>query len=106
MTPFLPYGLLAVTDDVWADTFFGLDEDKRFVLLMIAIGCGTGIILGTFGIMASTMSAIHRRRVEDGLKRELLDRGLSTEEIVALVESSPPPEDAAMRVAAAWCKKK
>ena len=106
MTHLLHGGILAATDDPWAETLFGLDPEKRFVLLIIAIGCGTGIILGTFAIASNVISAIHRRRAEEGFKRELLDRGLSTEEIVAMIESASPPEDAVGRWVATWCKKK
>jgi hypothetical protein len=74
--------------------------------LIIAIGCGTGIILGTFGILSSVFTSLHRRRVETDLKRDMLDRGMSADEIAKIIESAMPPEDACQRVIASWAKKK
>ena len=34
------------------------EADKRFVLLIIGIGCGTGIILGTLGIMSGAITSV------------------------------------------------
>jgi hypothetical protein len=90
----------------WASLFEGIDADKRFVLLIIAMGCGLGLILGTFGIASSLYSSIHRRRVETDLKRDMLDRGMSADEIAKIIESAMPPEDACQRVIASWAKKK
>jgi hypothetical protein len=84
----------------------GIDADKRFVLLIIAIGCGTGIILGTFGILSSAFNSLHRRRVETDLKRDMIDRGMSADEIAKIIESAMPPEDATQRLIASWAKKK
>jgi hypothetical protein len=84
----------------------GIDADKRFVLLIIAIGCGTGIILGTFGILSGVFNSLHRRRVETDLKREMIDRGMSADEIAKIIESAMPPEDATQRLIASWAKKK
>jgi hypothetical protein len=89
----------------WADLFFGLDQEQRFVLLIIAIGCATGIIISTVGIISGTMSTVHRRRLEADMKREMLDRGLPADEITRIVESSPP-KDALDRWIACWGKKK
>jgi hypothetical protein len=74
--------------------------------LIIAIGCATGIIISIAGITAGIINAMHRRRIEEALKRDMLDRGMSAEEIVKVVEAAPPPEDAAGRWVASWCKKK
>jgi hypothetical protein len=40
-------------------------------------------------IVAVTVRGIHQRRLEDALKRELLDRGLSAEEIDMIVRATP-----------------
>jgi hypothetical protein len=81
--------LIAVSDH-WADTFFGLDESKRFVLMIVAIGCVTGVICTVVSSVAGAVSSIHRRRLDFELKQELLDRGMSAEEVARVVESSPP----------------
>jgi len=82
--------LAATAEDVWTQKFFGLDQGQRFVLLIIALGCATGIILGLAGIIYSAVNSIHRRRLEIGLKQDLVDRGMSAEEIARVVESAPP----------------
>lgn len=74
----------------WATTFFGLDQDQRFVLLLVAIGCATGILLGLAGIVAGAVGSAYRRRTEAELKRDMLDRGMSSEEITRVIEASPP----------------
>ena len=97
--------LLAETDQ-WADTFFGLEPEKRFVVLIVAIGCATGIII-TIGItIGSVIHSIHHRREEYELKREMLDRGMSAEEISKVIESAPPPEDGFERWIASFGKHK
>lgn len=84
--------LLAQAQDQWAETFFGLDADKRFVLMIITISCITGIICTIVGCGAGVYSGIHRRRLETELKHELLDRGMNAEEISRVVEASQPTD--------------
>lgn len=90
----------------WSEQFFGLNNEQRFVILLVAIGCFTGIVLGVSGIIYSAFDSAHRRRLEADLKREMLDRGMSAEEVAKVIEASPPPEDAAARVVHAWCSKR
>ena len=90
--------------DRWADEFFGLDQDQRFVLLLTIAGCLTGLIITIAGILYSALDAAHRRRSEANLKREMLDRGMSVDEIVKVIEAAAPPEDATGRWIASWCK--
>lgn len=84
--------LLAQTQDAWAETFFGLNQEQRFVLMIVTIGCVTGIICTVVGCTAGTLGSIHRRRLEQELKHELLDRGMNAEEVARVVESSPPSD--------------
>jgi hypothetical protein len=84
--------MLAQTQDAWAETFFGLNQEQRFVLMIISIGCATGVICTVVGCTAGTLSAIHRRRLEQELKHELLDRGMNAEEVSRVVESSSPTD--------------
>ena len=80
----------AVSTDIWAETFFGLDQEKRFVLMLVAIGCVTGVICTVVGCVSSAVSSIHRRRLDHDLKQDLLDRGMSADEVAQVVEASPP----------------
>lgn len=89
----------------WEDTFFGLDGDQRFVLLLVVLGCATAIVITIGALVYAAVNAGDRRRRESELKRELLDRGMTAEEIVKIVEAAAP-EDVASRLAASWCKRK
>ena len=93
-------------DDPWSRTFFGLGQSQRFVLMIVAIGCATAILLGTFGIITSAINSVHRRRAEMELKREMIDRGMSADEIAKVIESAAPPEDGTQRWIASWARKK
>jgi hypothetical protein len=83
-----------------------MKPEHRFVLLIVGIGCGTGIILGTLGIVSGAITSVVRRRAEMELKRDMIDRGMSAEEIAKVIESATPPEDATQRLIASWAKKK
>ena len=97
--------VLAQATDPWADTFFGLDESKRFVLMIVAIGCVTGVICTVVGCVSGAVTSVHRRQAETELKRELLDRGMNAEEVARVVESSQP-KDFLDRFAASCGKRK
>jgi len=94
----------SAASDPWADTFFGLDANQRFVALLTLVGCVTGVIISLAGILYSALDAAHRRRTEANLKREMLDRGMSVDEVVKVIEAVSPPEDAAGRWIASWCR--
>jgi hypothetical protein len=96
--------LESTSRDQWADEFFGLDQDQRFVVILTVAGCLTGLIITVAGILYSALDAAHRRRTEANLKREMLDRGMSVDEIVKVIEAASPPEDATGRWIASWCK--
>jgi hypothetical protein len=46
-------------------------------------------------VVFCTIYLMHKNRLEDSLKRELLDRGMSAEEIVAVVRARPTKKAAA-----------
>ena len=104
LTPSNFYPLLAQATDQWASTFFGLDPEQRFVIMIIAIGCATGVICTVVGCVSGAASTMHRHRMETEMKRDMLDRGMSADEITKVVESSQP-KDFLERWAAA-CRKK
>ena len=94
----------AATSDPWQAHFMGLDQDQRFVILIIAIGCGTGVIISLVGILAGLAGGVHRRKMEADMKRDMLDRGMTAEDITKVIEAAPPPEDAVGRWVNSWCK--
>ena len=107
----LPSGFLLLAQqsapDAWSETLFGLHPEQRAFLLFFAIGCTVALILGTLGIVSSTINKVHRRRVEMEMKRDMLDRGMSADEIATVIEAVTPPEDATQRWIASWaCRKK
>lgn len=70
------------------DFFFGIDPSERFPLLVIAIVFGTGLLVTTVGMLSLMARSIYHRRLEVELKRDLLDRGMSAEEVARVVEAS------------------
>lgn len=90
--------------DRWRDEFLGLEQDQRFVVVLVAIGCTTAVVITLVAIIAGVTSGIHRRRHEVEFKREMLDRGMSPEEIAQVIESTPLPEDGFGRMLANWGK--
>lgn len=78
--------------DPWRQVMFGLDSDERFVILLVAIGCATAVVLGMGIIFGTVSSTIHRRSKEIELKTEMLDRGMSADEIAQVVEATPPTD--------------
>jgi hypothetical protein len=99
--------LLANMSDRFSDLTAGFEPDQRFVIVLVLVGCATGIILGLAGIVAGTVNSVHRRRVEMEMKRDLVERGMAADEIAKIIECATPPEDATNRVIASWvCKKK
>lgn len=80
------------TTDPWTDVFFGLEPSHRFVVLIVTIGCVTGIICTVVGCVTTMLSSQERTRTQAELKRELIDRGMTAEEIAQVVEAAPPKD--------------
>lgn len=62
-----------------------LQPSERFSLLILSIFAVLFILM----IGAGTIYAMHKNRLNDALKRELLDRGLSAEEIATVISARP-----------------
>jgi len=88
--------------DLWS--FFDFNEGQRFVIIIVAIGCFTAIVVTLGSIVAALSNSLHRRRSEFDLKREMLDRGMSADEIAKVIDSATPPEDGFGRWVATWGK--
>ena len=97
-------GIMLATD-WWTNTFGDLDSGKRFSLIVVVVGCATGVLCTLLGCISSTVNSIHHRRVEADMKREMIDRGMSADEIAKVIEAAMPPEDATQRWIASWAKK-
>jgi hypothetical protein len=49
---------------------------------------GTVLFVFTIGFITYTIRSIHRSRLETELKRELLDRGLSVDEVAKVIQAT------------------
>src|SRR3954454_25261834 len=95
-----------MTNDWWRVMFSGVEPTHRFVLIVVVIGCAVGVICTIIVSISSTINSIHRRRVEVEMKRDMIERGMSADEITKVIEAASPPEDATQRWIASWAKKK
>ena len=95
----------AVRTDQWSHEFFGLDQEQRFVVLLVLLGCASFVLTFVTAALSGTYYYLQRRRGEMELKRDMLDRGMSAEEIVQVIKAAPV-EDAASRWVEGWREKK
>jgi hypothetical protein len=70
------------------DLLMSIDSEQRWLLLVIAIGCSVGLILGIVSLVMSGIGSIQKCRAELALKREMLDRGMCAEEIATIIAST------------------
>lgn len=87
---FCHHALIAETAFGLTDSMFDVGQGQRFPLLCVAIIFGVGMILGLAGIITNMTSSIYRHRKEMDLKRDMIDRGMTAEEIVKVIEAAPP----------------
>lgn len=92
--------LLATT---LSDLLAGLTPDQHFVLILVMIGCGTGVLITLGIIFAATYGSVREKEYETDLKRELVAQGKSAEEIEKILK----PSDGFSRAIGEWgCRKK
>ena len=72
--------------------FEGMDPDHRFVLLLVMLGCATGIVISVFAIVSGVVSSLQKNKLEIDLKREMLDRGMTADEIETVIKASKPTD--------------
>jgi hypothetical protein len=87
-----------------SDWFSELNAGNKFALLIVGIACATGVICTAVVFISGAINSIHRRRVAADLKREMIDRGMTADEIVRIIEAAPPPDDAEQAWIAAQSK--
>ena len=98
-----PLLLLAQTS-LSAGNFVGdFSNNQRFVLAIIAIGCVSLITLILGGVIAGVWSSLREKQVEADLKHDMLDRGMTAEEIQQVIEATP--RSGLDRWMGNWCKK-
>ena len=74
----------------WADFFMGIEPAHRWLLLVVAISCAMGVTISLAGIVMKSINSIQRHRAETELKREMIERGMSADEIAKVIEASSP----------------
>jgi hypothetical protein len=91
----------------WAtSTWNDINPNNRFALVVVVVGCATGVLCTLIVFVSQTITSIHYRRVEAEMKRDMIERGMSADEITKVIEAAMPPEDATQRWIASWARKK
>ena len=76
----------ATPTNVW-QFLMTIDADERFPLAVVAIVFGTLLLVAFVAIIAGTIRSMHKHRLDDALKRELIERGMEAEEIERIVSA-------------------
>ena len=84
--------------------FFGLEGDQRFVVLLVSISCATAIIIIFTCAASGVWHSLRNKQIEADLKQDMLDRGMSAEEIERVIEATP--KEGIDRWIASWKKNK
>jgi hypothetical protein len=87
-----PYSTLPMAN-VLTEAFAAQDADKQFVLLIIIMAFTLAAVIILGGMIAGVVASFHKRRAQMDFKREMLDRGMSADEIATVIEATPLPED-------------
>jgi hypothetical protein len=85
--------------------FSGMDPDHRFGVMLAIILAVTLVVIVLGCVGWSAANSMHRRRLEADMKRDMLDRGMSADEVAKVIEAAPPPEGGFDRWMASWGKK-
>ena len=65
-----------------------LDKESQIGVMVFAV---IALLVATI-IVCITLYNMHKNRLEDALKRELLERGMNADEIARVVESAQPKD--------------
>jgi hypothetical protein len=68
---------------LWA----GFDGDQRFVLAIIGVTCLTLILIVLGCVTAAVWSAVRTKQIDADLRRDMLDRGMTADEIDKVMSS-------------------
>jgi hypothetical protein len=80
---------LADSTDSWLRSLVDVSPNDRFSLLIVAIIFGTALTIVLTLTIGLLLRSVRLRTQELEFKRDLLDRGLSPEEVARVVEASP-----------------
>lgn len=74
----------SVQSDLWEWTA-SLGSEERVEIIML----GALVLVLVALIVFGTICKMHKNRLDDALKRELLERGMSAEEIATVIRAKP-----------------
>ena len=83
--------------------FEGFSTDQRFAIVMVLVGGAVVLTLILGGAFVAVWSSIREKQIEADLKRDMLDRGMTAEEIQNVIEAAP--RSGFDRWLGSWCKK-
>lgn len=96
------YLMLAQSADL-SNLIEGFDADKRFALAIIGIGCATLVVIVLVSVLSTYWHKVKSDQIEADLKRDMLDRGMTADEIQKVIEATP--QSGMDRLMGSWCKK-
>jgi hypothetical protein len=97
-----PLLLLAQSSDI-SSFMEGFDSTQRFSIAIVGIGCVTMILVVLVSMLPIYWHKIKSDQIEADLKRDMLDRGMSADEIQKVIEATP--QSGMDRLMGSWCKK-
>ena len=92
-----------IAAELTSGVFTGWDPDHRFAVVIVGIGCMTLLLLVLGGVAAGVWSSVRVKQIEADLKRDMLDRGMSAEEVQQVIQAKPM--NGFDRWISSWCKK-
>ncbi len=66
-----------------------LDGEQRFVVLLAVIGCVTAVLVTLGCVISASWCSVREKQIEADLKRDMLDRGMTPEEIQSVLNPNP-----------------
>lgn len=80
---------LQQSSGVLAEFFRSANNEEVLALLSVGLLLGAVVLLAAIVATANTVSTIAKRRIDATLKQDLLDRGMTVEEAIAMVRATP-----------------
>lgn len=86
----IPVHLMLAQMSVEPETFFSdFSSEQRFVLCLVGLG-GILVLVLILGVLtAAILESLKGKQIEADLKRDMLDRGMTPEEIQKVIAATP-----------------
>ncbi len=81
----LPTTLLPIAT-TFGEFWEGIPSPDRPLVLLITLLIVASLVMGVAASAARVVNTVHRRRVEADLKQDMLDRGMSVDEIERMIK--------------------